>query len=226
MGGIIVELLECCWRIGLALLLGALIGLERNKRVKEAGIRTHGLVCVAACVFMLISQFAFDKTLTPQYDAARIASQTVMGVAFLGVGIMYSKSGAMQGITTAAGIWATVAIGMCCGAGNIIFVWVACIVAVLIILFQFMFHRPLKFLAHKTEKIVRVKFVKTEDLTAESFKKYGRIIGYSVKREGEYIVCSCNVSLKNLDASSETIDQIFGESEKILSAEFIKLTEK
>ena len=56
-----MELLECCWRIGLALLLGALIGLERNKRVKEAGIRTHGLVCVGACVFMLLSQFAIPR---------------------------------------------------------------------------------------------------------------------------------------------------------------------
>jgi putative Mg2+ transporter-C (MgtC) family protein len=210
----------------LALLLGALIGLERNKRVKEAGIRTHGLVCVGACVFMLLSQFAIPRIDGVTFDAARIASTTVTGVAFLGVGIMYSKGGAMQGITTAAGIWTTVAIGMCCGAGNINFVWVACIVTVLIILFQFMFYKPLKFLAHKTEKVVRVKFVKTEDLTAESFKKYGKIIGYSVKREGEYIVCTCNVSLKNLDASSETIDQIFGESDKILSAEFIKLTEK
>ena len=162
------------WRIVLALFLGSFIGLERNRRVKEAGIRTHGLVCVAACVFMLISQFAFDKSLTPQYDAARIASQTVMGVAFLGVGIMYSKGGMMQGITTAAGIWTTVAIGMCCGAGNVNFVFVGIVVAVLIIIFQFLFHRPLKFLAHKTEKVVRIKFLQAQDLTVENFKKYGK----------------------------------------------------
>ena len=214
------------WRITLALFLGALIGLERNKRVKEAGIRTHGLVCVGACVFMLLSQFAFDKALTPQYDAARIASQTVMGVAFLGAGVMYSKGGAMQGITTAAGIWTTVAIGMCCGAGNINFVWVGVVVASLVIVFQLLFHRPLKFLAHKTEKVVRIKFLQGPDLTVENFKKYGKITGYSVKREGEYVICNCNVSLFNLDASNAELDVIFNESEKVLTVEFAKLIEK
>ena len=218
-----IKFIEILWRIGLALLLGALIGLERNRRVKEAGIRTHGLVCLAACTFMLLSQYAFKGK---DFDAARIASQTVMGVAFLGAGIMYSKGGSMQGITTAAGIWATVAIGMCCGAGNRDFVIVAVIVAALIITFQFLFHRPLKFLAHKTEKLVRVKFLQTEDLDVDAFSKYGKVVSYSLKREGEYVVCNCILSLFNLDASSETIDKIFAISRNILTAEFMKLTEK
>ena len=217
---------EYVWRIVVALLLGGLVGLERNRRVKEAGIRTHGIVSVAACAFMLLSQFAFDKALTPQYDAARIASQTVMGIAFLGAGIIYSRSGAMQGLTTAAGIWATVAIGMCCGAGNRWFVLVGATIAVLIIIFQFLFHRPLKFLAHKVEKIVRVKFLKEDGFTVDELKKYGKVIGYSTKREGQYVVCSCNLSLFNLDASSEDIDKIFDESEKIMSVEFIHTAEK
>lgn len=217
---------EYIWRICLALLLGGLVGLERNRRVKEAGIRTHGIVCVAACAFMLLSQFAFDTTLTPDFDAARIASQTVMGIAFLGAGIIYSRSGAMQGLTTAAGIWATVAIGMCCGAGNKWFVLVGVCIAVLIVIFQFLFHKPLKFLAHKVEKIVRIKFLKEEGFTVENLKKYGKVIGYSTKREGQYIMCTCNVSLFNLDATSEDIDKIFDESEKIMSVEFIQLAEK
>jgi putative Mg2+ transporter-C (MgtC) family protein len=139
---------------------------------------------------------------------------------------MYSKGGMMQGITTAAGIWTTVAIGMCCGAGNVNFVFVGIVVAVLIIIFQFLFHRPLKFLAHKTEKVVRIKFLQAQDLTVENFKKYGKITSYSVKREGEYVICNCNVSLFNLDASNKELDDIFNESEKILTVEFVKLTEK
>ena len=71
---------DYAWRIGLSLLLGGLIGLERNRRTKEAGIRTHGIACLGACVFMLLSQFAFvDGT---DYDASRIASTTVTGIAF------------------------------------------------------------------------------------------------------------------------------------------------
>ena len=217
---------EYVWRIVLALFLGASIGLERNKRVKEAGIRTHGIVCVASCAFMLLSQFGFDRALTPQFDAARIASQTVMGVAFLGAGLIYSRSGAMQGLTTAAGIWATVAIGMCCGAGERMFVLVGVVIAFLIIIFQYLFHRPLRFLAHRTEKIVRIKFLKEDDLTVDDFKKFGRVVGYSIKREGQYVMCSCNVSLFNLDASNETIDKIFAMSDKVISAEFINLAEK
>ena len=221
-----IDLLEYVGRICLALILGGLVGLERNRRVKEAGIRTHGIVCAAACTFMLLSQFAFDITKTPDFDAARIASQTVMGIAFLGAGIIYSRSGAMQGLTTAAGIWATVAIGMCCGAGNSWFMLVGVCVALVIVAFQFLFHKPLKFLAHKVEKIVRVKFLKEEGFTVDNLKKYGKVIGYSTKREGQYIVCSCNISLFNLEASSEEIDKIFAESDKIMSVEFIQLAEK
>lgn len=217
---------EYVWRIVLALFLGASIGLERNKRVKEAGIRTHGIVCVAACAFMLLSQFGFDRSLTPQFDAARIASQTVMGVAFLGAGLIYSRRGAMQGLTTAAGIWATVAIGMCCGAGERKFVLVGVVLALLIIGFQYLFHRPLRFLAHKTEKIVRVKFLKEDGLSVENFKKFGRVVGYSVKREGQYVLCSCNLSLFNLDASSKEVEEIFAISDNIMSVEFINLSEK
>ena len=117
-----MEFIEYLWRIGVALLLGAIIGLERNKRVKGAGIRTHGIVSVGACLFMLISQYAYEGV---GWDASRIASTVVTGVGFLGVGIIYNRSGAMQGLTTAAGVWTTAAIGMCCGSSNITFVLVA-----------------------------------------------------------------------------------------------------
>jgi hypothetical protein len=115
---------------------------------------------------------------------------------------------------------------MCCGAGNRWFVLVGVCITVLIVIFQSLFHKPLKFLAHKVEKIVRVKFLKEDGFTVDELKKYGKVIGYSTKREGQYVVCSCNPSLFNLDASSEDIDKIFGESEKIMSVEFIHTAEK
>lgn len=210
---------EYCWRICLSLLLGGLIGLERNRRTKEAGIRTHGIACVGACVFMLLSQFAFVEG--TDFDASRIASTTVTGIAFLGAGIIYSKNMALQGLTTAAGVWATVAIGMCCGAGKIVFVYVAILVTFLIILFQFMFHRPLKFLAHKTERMVRIKYIKTSDDDIEMFKKYGRVTGYSIKKEDDKFICVCMLSLFDLDANSYAVDNLFKLSENVISAEFI-----
>ncbi len=221
-----MQFTDYCWRIGLALLLGALIGFERNKRTKEAGIRTHGLVCLGACVFMLLSQFAMDEALGKDWDASRIASQTVMGIAFLGAGMIYSKGGAIQGMTTAAGVWTTVAIGMCCGSSNVFFAYIAIIVTAVIILFQLIFYKPPKFLMHRVEKVVRVKFLKSDETTVDSFKKYGKIVGYSLKREGEYTICSCNISLKNTQESDTEIDNIFAESKNVLSVEILKLADK
>ena len=106
---------EWLLRILSALLMGSLIGYERHSRSKEAGVRTHAVVAVAACVLMLISRYAFPDA--AKNDPARIAAQVVSGVSFLGAGIIFVNKGTIQGLTTAAGIWATAAIGMCFGTG-------------------------------------------------------------------------------------------------------------
>ena len=96
----------------LAMVLGFLIGLERKMRMKEAGIRTHTVVCVGAALMMVVSKYAFG----PEADAARIAAQIVSGVGFLGAGIIVYKKHEVKGLTTAAGIWASAGVGMACGA--------------------------------------------------------------------------------------------------------------
>ena len=106
---------EWLLRILGALLMGSLIGYERRSRSKEAGVRTHAVVAVASCVLMLISRYAFFDA--ARNDPARIAAQVVSGVGFLGAGIIFVNKGTIQGLTTAAGIWATAAIGMCFGTG-------------------------------------------------------------------------------------------------------------
>ena len=106
---------EWLLRIICALLMGSLIGYERHSRSKEAGVRTHAIVAVAACVLMLISRYAFPDA--AKNDPARIAAQVVSGVGFLGAGIIFVNKGTIQGLTTAAGILATAAIGMCFGTG-------------------------------------------------------------------------------------------------------------
>lgn len=96
----------------LAMFLGFLIGLERKLRMKEAGIRTHTVVCVGAALMMVVSKYAFG----PEADTARIAAQIVSGVGFLGAGIIVYKKHEVKGLTTAAGIWASAGVGMACGA--------------------------------------------------------------------------------------------------------------
>jgi len=94
-------------------MLGGVIGLEREYRAKEAGFRTHFLVALGSGLFMILSQFGFDDVLDP----SRIASQVVTGIGFIGAGTIIFQKHVVRGLTTAAGLWVTSAIGMTAGAG-------------------------------------------------------------------------------------------------------------
>lgn len=134
--------LEFFIRILLSAVLGALVGLERTKRQKEAGIRTHCIIACAAAVFMILSKYAFvdpaDVLGTRGADGARIAAQVVSGISFLGAGVIFKNGNSIRGLTTAAGIWATSAIGMAIGAGMY---WVGLITTVIMMVAQVMLHR-------------------------------------------------------------------------------------
>ena len=106
--------------LGLALVLSALIGLEREMRQKSAGLRTHTLVGVGAALFMLISKYGFNDVLEPGrviLDPSRVAAQIVTGVGFLGAGLIFVRRDSVRGLTTAAAIWVTAAVGAASGAG-------------------------------------------------------------------------------------------------------------
>jgi len=106
--------------LGLALVLSAAIGLEREIRQKNAGLRTHTLVGVGAALFMLISKYGFNDVLrTGQVilDPSRVAAQIVTGVGFLGAGLIFVRRDSVRGLTTAAGVWVTAAVGSAAGAG-------------------------------------------------------------------------------------------------------------
>jgi putative Mg2+ transporter-C (MgtC) family protein len=112
------------WRqageLGLALVLSAAIGLEREIRQKSAGLRTHTLVGVGAALFMLISKYGFTDVLRPGLvvlDPSRVAAQIVSGVGFLGAGLIFVRRDSVRGLTTAAGIWVTAAVGSAAAAG-------------------------------------------------------------------------------------------------------------
>ena len=103
-----------------AFVLSALIGLEREIRQKSAGLRTYTLVGVAAALFLLISKYGFSDVLSSGrvvLDPSRVAAQIVTGIGFLGAGVIFVRSDVVKGLTTAATIWLTTAIGMACGAG-------------------------------------------------------------------------------------------------------------
>ena len=102
-------------RLFLGGVMGGLIGLEREFRAKEAGIRTHFIVALGSALFMIISQYAFGDS--PRFDASRVAAQVVSGIGFIGAGVIIFQKNVVRGITTAAGLWVSAAIGLACGAG-------------------------------------------------------------------------------------------------------------
>lgn len=111
---------EFILRILVATLLGGIIGLEREYRAKEAGFRTHFLVALGAALFMILSAHGFEGTLISEnhrLDVSRVAAQVVSGIGFIGAGTIIFQKHVVRGLTTAAGLWVTAAIGMTSGAG-------------------------------------------------------------------------------------------------------------
>jgi len=101
----------------LAFVLSAVIGIERERRLKSAGLRTHILVGLGSALFTLVSAYGFTSLGLPATDPSRIAAQVVTGIGFVGAGVIFVNRGNVVGLTTAASIWVTAAVGMACGAG-------------------------------------------------------------------------------------------------------------
>jgi putative Mg2+ transporter-C (MgtC) family protein len=111
------------WELVLRLLiaagLGSLIGAERERLIWAAGLRTHMLVCVGACLFMVVSAYGFSTVIGPGVvlDPSRVAAQVVSGIGFLGAGSILMRGDLIRGLTTAASLWTVAAIGLAVGGG-------------------------------------------------------------------------------------------------------------
>ena len=160
-------------RILLSCLCGGAIGIERTLRQKDAGFRTHVIVALGASLIMIVSKYGFIDIL--QYeglraDASRIASNVVTGISFLGAGMIFVKGTNIKGLTTAAGIWSTAAVGMAIGCGLYI---TGVVSTVIIIVIQILFHTFLigfdKILANDNSFDVVIRLENTPD-SLESFK--------------------------------------------------------
>lgn len=132
-------MLETLGRLGAALVLGGLIGLEREAHHRPAGFRTHMIVCLGACLFMLISLHMAE--MDPRgADPGRIASQVIPGIGFLGAGTILKTGLTVKGLTTAACLWTAAAIGLAVGAGY----WTAALAATALTLVAIFLFRPVE----------------------------------------------------------------------------------
>lgn len=159
--------LDYMLRILIAVIFGFCIGLERELTNKYAGLRTHILVCLGACVFTLISIYGFptfapgDNVLIDQAtgirDTSRVAAQIVTGIGFIGAGTVLRNGPIVLGLTTAATLWIAASIGMACGAGMFEIAFAGTLLSILTLVSIRVFER--KVLPNSTKRTKRVKLV-------------------------------------------------------------------
>lgn len=121
-------------RIALSLILGACVGIERKTKGQMAGLRTFSLICMGACIAMMLSIYVCQETSGLQRaDPGRIAAQVISGIGFLGAGTIIQMKGSVRGLTTAAGIWIIAAVGMAVGCGLYLVAVVSTVMVLLVL---------------------------------------------------------------------------------------------
>jgi putative Mg2+ transporter-C (MgtC) family protein len=184
-------------RLTVAAGLGGSIGLERELRERQAGLRTHLVVCVGSALFTLVSAYAF---VSPKVDPTRIAAQIVSGIGFLGAGAIIRQGLSVRGLTTAATLWLVAAIGMASGAGY----YDAALIATAGALFTL---GPLRIIAFRitsrfrtqTERLlVEVPAGGSPAPVIEAVERYGRVVSLDVAQEGDRREIAIDVALHTL----------------------------
>lgn len=199
--------MEFIFRVFVAALLGGMIGFEREYRAKEAGLRTHFLVAMGSALFMIVSQYGFNAVLSTsiKLDPSRVAAQVVSGIGFIGAGTIIFQKHVIKGLTTAAGLWVTSAIGLACGSG-LYLLSVASTLLVLLCLETIFFilmrigSRSISVTISTTEreKIKKVVNQLREDcVTMDS---------YEMKRHGELFVVSMELKVKRNNYRNRIIE--------------------
>ena len=197
----------------LALALGFIIGMERKVRSKEAGIRTHTIVCLGSALMMVISLYAFGD----DADTSRVAAQIVSGVGFLGAGMIVYKQHEVRGLTTAAGVWATAGVGMACGGRLYI---IAIGATLLIMLVQLVFHSNIKIFRRKRSYSVKIEFLQTQDenMIIKGIFGTDRFNRLVIKREGDKVVYSAMLNTEK-EFPSSRLNEIIAENPFVLAIE-------
>jgi len=197
--------LEIIFQLFLAATLGGLIGLERERKSRFAGLRTHMLVCVGSTLIMIVSKYGFATILRTDLvvlDPSRIAAQVVSGIGFLGAGTILFWNNMIRGLTTAASLWAVAAVGLAIGGG----LYLAAVVTTVLILIVLLGFKPIERLFLKTTHTQQVQFSIKPGISLPVLEEI-------------LIILNLRSSLKDLeignDGIKETIRLTFGSSSKI-----------
>lgn len=206
-------------RLLIAMLLGGVIGIEREYRSKEAGFRTHFLVALGSALFCIVSQYGFGFDLK---DSSRVAAQVVSGIGFLGAGTIIFQKNVVRGLTTAAGLWVTAAIGLACGSG--MFAAAAIATALIIVGLEVL----ILFIPHIGRTVVELSFSTTSEESIKQvvnkLKKAGiRITSFKLRKQisaqGNKIYrVDLELRVKRRDDHDTLIDMVSGYQDVMISS--------
>ncbi len=212
-----IELWRMCLRLFVACICGACIGYERSLRQKEAGLRTHIILSLGACLAMIVSKYGFaDVNAIKSADGARIAAQVVSGVGFLGAGVIFVRGGSVKGLTTAAGIWTTSSVGLAIGAG---LYEVGVIATFFMVLTQFILHRFLPVSEMMVKNVISIVAKNDTDvieyIRGKLQANHMHVHGIKIKKkEDGFISAEITVNMYK-NESLEEILSIVGKNEDI-----------
>ncbi|MEJ0026654.1 MAG: MgtC/SapB family protein [Rhizomicrobium sp.] len=198
-------------RLLVAALLGSVIGADRERLVWAAGLRTHMLVCVGACLFMIVSAFGFADILGTQHvilDPSRIAAQVVSGIGFLGAGSILLRGDVIRGLTTAASLWSVAAIGLAVGGG----LYVEAVAATIVILIILTGIKPLEERLQRRNRSHEIRFTAEEGTM--SMAALEAALGYRARRIARYVATpgdepgSESVTITLIRLTADDVDEI------------------
>lgn len=178
-------------RIISSIILGSIIGLERELTNKSAGLRTQIMVCLGACLFTILSIYGFSTavTLYPLGDPSRVAAQIITGIGFIGAGTVLRQGLTVTGLTTASTLWIVAAIGMACGCGKISIAVVSTVLAVAILVLIRILEMKIMPRNLKHMRKVKISFVCKYEEYDEVYKKlmdiFPEILDYNHKTVDE-----------------------------------------
>ncbi|MBR6127518.1 MgtC/SapB family protein [bacterium] len=225
-------------RLLLALILGFALGLEREITNKYAGLRTHILVCMGACVFTLLSIYGFptfadgDNVIINQAtgvrDTARIAAQIVTGIGFIGAGTVLRNGPIIMGLTTAATLWIAASIGMACGTGLYDIAIISTVLSVAVLTLIRIFERQFLPTSAKHAKRFKVTVYCNEEDTKKIYEyltsKVDEMRDFSVKKLIEN-PDKCKLSSAFEICNKKTIDDIYKNLNELTKPDAVSLQE-
>ena len=217
-------------RIIFAIILGSVIGLERELTNKSAGLRTQIMVCLGACIFTILSIYGFSTavTLYPLGDPSRVAAQIITGIGFIGAGTIMRQGLTVAGLTTASTLWIVAAIGMCCGCGKISIAVVSTLLAVAVLVLVRTFE--VKIMPHNAKHMRKIKIsfnCKYEDYD-EIYKKmtdmFPEVIDFNNKtidEDGDRL----KMNIKIISNEKSPVMQIYKRLEEVKNIQAVSVKE-